>query len=279
MQRNFQSRYGPWALVTGASSGIGKEFAIQLAERGMNLVLVARRKSLLDGIAQSLRDAKGIQTKTVDVDLSLPTATERLADATKGLEIGLLVNNAGAEMHGPFLDQDPVLGPGLVELHVVTPMRMAHYYGGLMRQRGRGGILFVSSTTGFGGTPYLATYSATKAYLLNFGESLYYELKKHNIDVTVLVPGITRTAMIEQTERSGVDFSRIPLPWMEVTPVVAAGLDALGKDSCVIPGMINKLVVLVLRRLLPRRRGVNTYGRMLEKAIPMPKGKPTSKKN
>ena len=107
--------------------------------------------------------------------------------------------------------------------------------------------------------------------MLIFGESLYYELKKHNIDVTVLVPGITRTAMIEQTERSGVDFSRIPLPWMEVTPVVAAGLDALGKDSCVIPGMINKLVVLVLRRLLPRRRGVNTYGRMLEKAIPMPR--------
>lgn len=271
MQWDFQSRYGPWALVTGASSGIGKEFAVQLAERGMNLVLVARRKSLLDAIAQLLRDTKGIQAKTVDADLSLPEATKRLSDATKGLEIGLLVSNAGAEMHGPFLDQDPVLGAGLVQLHAVTPMRLAHYYGGLMRQRGRGGIIFVSSIVGFGGTPYLATYSATKAYLLNFGESLHYELKKHNIDVTVLVPGITRTALTENAAQSGVDFSRIPLPWMDVAPVVAAGIDALGKDSSVIPGTINKLVVLVFRRLLARKRGVNTFGRMLEKAIPMPR--------
>ena len=271
MRRDFQSRYGPWALVTGASSGIGKEFAVQLAERGMNLVLVARRKPLLEAIAQSLRETKGIQAKTVDADLSLPAATERIADATKGLEIGLLVSNAGVELHGPFLDQDPVLGTGLVQLHAVTPMRLAHYYGGLMRQRGRGGIIFVSSTTGCGGTPYLATYSATKAYLLIFGESLHYELRKHNIDVTVVVPGITRTAMTENAARSGVDFSRIPLPWMEVAPVVTAGLDALGKDSFVIPGAINKLVVLVARRLLPRKRGVNAYGRMLEKAIPMPR--------
>lgn len=268
MRRDFQSRYGPWALVTGASSGIGKEFAVQLAERGMNLVLVARRKPLLEAIAQSLRETKGIQAKTVDADLSLPAATERIADATKGLEIGLLVSNAGVELHGPFLDQDPVLGTGLVQLHAVTPTRLAHYYGGLMRQRRRGGIIFVSSTTGCGGTPYLATYSATKAYLLIFGESLHYELKKHNIDVTVLLPGITRTAMTENAARSGVDFSRIPLPWMEVAPVVTAGLDALGKDSFVIPGAINKLVVLVARRLLPRKRGVNAYGRMLEKAIP-----------
>lgn len=235
----------------------------------MNLVLVARRKFLLEAIAQSLRDTRGVQAKAVDADLSLPTATERIADATKGLEIGLLVSNAGAELHGPFLDQDPVVGAGLVQLHAVTPMRLAHYYGGLMRQRGRGGIIFVSSTTGCGGTPYLATYSATKAYLLIFGESLHYELKKHNIDVTVLVPGITRTAMTENAARSGVDFSRIPLPWMEVAPVVAAGLDALGKDPSVIPGVVNKLIVLVSRRLLSRKRAVQAFGRMLEKAIPM----------
>jgi short-subunit dehydrogenase len=146
-------------------------------------------------------------------------------------------------------------------------MRLAHYYGGLMRQRGRGGIIFVSSVTGFGRTPYLA---AAKAYLLNFGESLHYELKKHNIDVTVLVPGITRTAMIENAARAGVNFSRIPLPCMEVAPVVVAGLNALGKNSCVIPGAINKLVVLVFRRLLARKRGVNMFGRTLEKAIPLP---------
>ena len=149
-------------------------------------------------------------------------------------------------------------------------MRLAHYYGGLMRQGGRGGIVFVSSVTGFGGTPYLAVYSAAKAYLLNFGESLHYELKKHNIDVTVLVPGITRTAMIENAARAGVNFSRIPLPCMEVAPVVVAGLNALGKNSCVIPGAINKLVVLVFCRLLARKRGVNMFGRMLEKAIPLP---------
>ena len=259
-------------MVTGASSGIGKEFAVQLAERGMNLVLVARRKSLLDALAQSLGDTKGIQAKVVNADLSLPDATQRLADATNRLEIGLLVNNAGAEVHGPFLDQDPDLDAGLIQLHAVAPTRLAHYYGGLMRQRGRGGIIFVSSVTGFGGTPYLAAYSATKAYLLNFGESLHYELKKHNIDVTVLVPGITRTDLVENAARSGVNFSRIPLPWMEVAPVVAAGLDALGKDSSVIPGTINKLVVLVFRRLLARKRGVSTFGRMLEKAIPLPRG-------
>jgi hypothetical protein len=259
-------------LVTGASSGIGKEFAAQLADRGMNLVLVARRKSLLDAIAQSLRDTRGIQAKTVDADLSLPAAIERLADATKGLEIGLLVSNAGAEVHGPFLDENPAAGAGLLQLHIVTPMRLAHHYGGLMRQRGRGGIILVSSTTGFGGTPYLANYSAAKAYLLSFGEALHYELKKHNIDVTVLVPGITRTALIEKAARSGVDFSRIPLPWMEVGPVVAAGLDAVGKNCSVIPGTINKLVVLVCRRLLPRNRGVKIFGRVLEKAIPRSAG-------
>jgi short-subunit dehydrogenase len=272
MQRNFQAQYGPWAMVTGASSGIGKEFAVQLAERGMNLVLVARRKSLLDALAHSLRDTKGVQVKIVDADLTLAEGTQRLADATDGLEIGLLVSNAGAEIHGPFLDQDPALGAGLIQLHAITPMWLAHYYGGLMRQLGRGGIIFVSSVTGFGGTPYLTTYSATKAYLLNFGESLHYELKKHNIDVTVLAPGITRTALTENAARSGVNFSRIPLPWMEVEPVVTAGLDALGKDSSVVPGTINKLVVFVFRRLLARKRGVNMFGRMLERAISLPRG-------
>lgn len=265
----FRAKYGPWALVTGASSGIGRQFARHLASRGLNLALVARRGAILEGLGHELSGTTGVATKAIAADLVQPDAAAHVIRETEELEIGLVVSNAGAELHGAFLDQDAGRSVDLVRLNALAPLKLVHHYGGLMRGRRKGGIVIVSSLTAHGGTPYLATYSATKAFLLVLGESLYYEMKPYQVDVTVVAPGITRTPMIERAAESGVDFSRIPLPCTEVEPVVAAALHALGRSPSVIPGAGNRFIML-MHRLLPRKQVVRLYGAMLGRAFPLP---------
>ncbi len=261
---DFVRQYGPWAVVTGASSGLGAEFARQLAGIGLNVVLVARRQERLIALAQELELAHSIKTRVVAADLSDPRAAEQLTDIVSDLEVGLLVNNAGSGAPGAFLKQELEDRTRIVHLNVLTAMQLAYQFGERMMARNHGGIIFVSSLSAYMGTPYMANYAATKSYLLNLGEGLNLEFKKGGVDVTVLVPGPTRTEMVDQ---EGMDFSRVPMNWMEVTPVVQAALSRLGRQSVVVPGRINRLMSFMARRLLPSRQASAMFGSLMARSI------------
>ena len=265
--KDFGTKYGPWALVTGASSGIGEEFARQLAARELNLVLAARRVDRLEALADQLTREHGVEVRALRADLSRSGAAEGLADATADLEVGLLVNNAGsASAVGTFFQGDDALEADIVQLNAVAPMQLAHHFGRRMRERGRGGILFVSSTSAFQPTPYLANYAATKAYLLSLGEALNLELKGTGVDVTVLVPGATRTEAVRWFD--GVDFSKVRMPWMEVGPVVRSALGALGRRPSIVPGGLNKVMQFMAKRVMSRPGMGTVFANLMRPGIP-----------
>jgi short-subunit dehydrogenase len=180
----FCSKYGPWAVITGASDGTGAAFARQLAALGLNLVLIARRKEPLSAIAAELEEEHGISTRTASIDLYQPGAGERVLAAAEGLEVGLYVSNAGADSNGSrFLDAPLEAWRNLVNRNVVTVVEAVYGFAGPMRQRGRGGLILMSSGTALGGQPGVAVYSSSKAFDLNFAESLWGELGSLGVDV------------------------------------------------------------------------------------------------
>lgn len=263
----FAKKYGPWALVTGASSGIGEEFARQLASKGLDLVLVARRKDRLEVLARELEVNRNVNVRVVQADLSTPEGIETVKEDTADLEVGLLVNNAGtAAGMGAFIKSDIGLEETVVYLNNIAPLKLAHHFAARMGERSNGGILFTSSTSAFQPTPYLANYAASKAYLLSLGEALNAELKPKGVDVTVLVPGATKTEMA--TMFDDIDMSKVRMNWMEVTPVVQAALNALGKRAYVVPGSFNKIMHFMAKRVLSSQRMSSVFANMMRPAIP-----------
>jgi short-subunit dehydrogenase len=190
----FATRYGPWAVVAGASEGIGAAFSRRLAAQGVNVVLVARREGPLAALELELRTDFGVETRVVALDLSTAAAEQALFDATAGLEIGFLVYNAGADENGAFfLDVAPEVWGAMVHRNCVVPLLATHHYTAAMVERGRGGIILVTSGAAWAGGARLATYAATKAFDLVFGESLWAELGPRGVDVLSLVVGMTDT--------------------------------------------------------------------------------------
>ncbi len=266
--KKFAKKYGDYALITGASSGIGAEFARQLAAIGLNLVLVARRKNALDTLASELERQYGIKAKTVELDLLHDQAVEQLLSATDGLDIGLLVLNAGMEVHGAFVENSYEKETALVRLNSLVPMQLAHVFGRKMIARKHGGILFVSSTFGHQAVPYFANYAASKAYILGLGQALNYEFKKFNVDVAVLSPGLTRTEMTQNMQ--GIDFKKMPITEMKVEPVVRKAIKALGKQQVVIPGGRNIFMDIMGKFTTPRGVLTNMYGFLVSRAMKTP---------
>jgi uncharacterized protein len=190
----FSDRYGPWAIVAGASEGTGASFSRQIAAHGVNVVLVARRPDPLVALADEIREQSRVETRTVSLDLSRPDADRELVTATAGLEVGLLIYNAGADEHGAkFLDVDVEEWVAMVQRNCVVPLRLSHHYAGAMVDRGRGGLLLVTSGAAWAGGNRLATYGATKAFDLVFGEALWAELSPKGVDVLSFVLGSTDT--------------------------------------------------------------------------------------
>ena len=198
----FLDTYGPVALVTGASSGIGRSFAEQLAKMGMNLVLVARRAQLLDELASQLGKKHAVEVKVCQFDLAGAGAAEKIMDATASLDIGLLISNAGLSMKGAHAANDPKTMTAMLMVNCNTPMLLAHGFIPRLRKRGRGGMLFTSSVEGLMGCPFSSAYSASKALVKSLGEGLWGELTPEGIDVLTICPGATDT---EALARSGVD--------------------------------------------------------------------------
>lgn len=197
---SFKEKYGPWALIAGASEGTGRAFARKVAAQGVNCILVARREEALRELASELQQTAGVECVTAAVDLSHEDASAKIIAAVGEREVGLFINNAGADSTNThFLDSAADLWVNQINRNVITVMRNCHHFGGLMRERGRGGILLVGSGSCYGGASFMAVYSGTKAFDLCFGESLWAELKPYGVDVLNLILGRTDTPQFRET--------------------------------------------------------------------------------
>jgi short-subunit dehydrogenase len=257
---NFAERYGPWALITGASAGIGAEFARQLAQLGVNLVLVARRRGRLENLARRLESENNIQVMSVEADLSQPDFMSAVETVTQSIEIGLLVNNAGFGVAGRFLAHDLARELALLDVNCRALMILTHVYGNQMARRRKGGIILVSSVSAFIATPFEANYAASKVYELFLAEALRYELTSAGVDVLALCPGVTDTEFHE------VSGSR-PVGAMPVQPVVRLALNKLGKKPVAIPGLHNRILVGLLK-WIPRRLQTYLAGKTMGRLTP-----------
>lgn len=196
---SFAANYGPWALIAGASEGTGRAFARKIAAQGVPSVLIARRREPLEQVAAEIRAESGVVCETASIDLAQGDAFERIVAAVGEREIGLFVANAGADPNGAkFLDRDIETWINLVNRGVIATMRCCHHFGGLMRARGKGGLLLVGSGACYGGAKFMAVYSAGKAFELCFAESLWSELQPHGVDVLYAVLGKTDTPAFRQ---------------------------------------------------------------------------------
>lgn len=255
------SRYGPWAVVTGASSGIGEAIARELAARGLHLVLCARRKDRLDALAAELAGQHGTRARAVEVDLAQPGFVSVIEQATADLDVGLLVNNAGFGDKGPFLGTGIDTHVRMLDTNCKAPLILTHALAPRLVARGRGGILFTSSTAAFQGLPFATHYAATKGYDLQLAEGLWYELRPRGVDVVALCPGPTDT---EGPRRTGVKAEKVPVKMMDVRTVALAGLDALGRSPVAVPGATNRLLHLLVK-MVPRRVATAVSGRMIQR--------------
>jgi short-subunit dehydrogenase len=228
----FGAKYGPWAVVAGASVGIGADFCRQIAAEGVNVVLVSRSVDKLDALAAELRTDHGVETRVAGVDLAVPGAEAALFAVTDGLEIGLFVYNAGADsLNTWFLDVPVDEWHGMVRRNCVVPLLASHHYGAAMVARKRGGILLVTSGAAWAGGGRLTTYGGTKAFDLVFGEGLWAELRRDDVDVLSLVVGATDTpALRASLEKFGVTVEELEKMSALADPadVAREGLEHLG---------------------------------------------------
>jgi len=199
----FASKYGPWALVAGASDGVGAAFAAGLAERGVNVVLVARRQAVLDQVAAEINSRAAVQTRTLAIDLAEPGAASAIAAATSDLQIGFLVYCAGADPNfKPFLDNSIDDAEAMVQRNCMVPMQLCHHFAPAMVERGSGGIVIFGSGAGLAGGPNMVAYGASKAFDMVFAEALWAELHDKGVDVLGLILGKTNTPALRQLEHS-----------------------------------------------------------------------------
>ena len=231
-------RFGPWALVTGASSGIGKELTRQLAANGLNVVIAARRIDLLRELGDGIEREFSVQFRAVQVDLSEEDSIDKIKDATRDLDIGLIVSNAGAVKAGEFMTMPLKDLHDQISINVVAHMELARYFGPRLVKRARGGMMLVGAMGAYHGIPYIANPSATKAYISALGEALHDELEKHGVAVTVLTPGLTDTAAIPEIM---IDPGAIPIKPMSVAQVASEGIAAIQANKAVcVPGALNR---------------------------------------
>jgi short-subunit dehydrogenase len=263
--KDLRSRYGDYAVVTGASAGIGEQFTRQLAAKGMNVVMVARRKDRLEALANEIAHQHGTVTEVIELDLLVDGAVDELVRRTSHLDVGMVIANAGNYAAGPFLSNDLGGEVDVLTLNATVPMELAHRFGRRFAQRGRGAIVLISSTVGAGPAPYLANYAAAKAYILSLGQALNYEFKKSGVDLLVVSPGPTKTEGAANAE--GIDFSKLPVPMMAPAKVARAGLKKIGRRGHVIVGAPNKAMDFMGKHLMPRPLYKRMYGRLLYGAL------------
>lgn len=252
----FQQKFGPWALVTGASEGIGKAFAEQLAERGLNLVLVARRGSLLEALAARLSQVHGVECLVVATDLADRDAVPELVRRTMDLDIGLVVAAAGFGTSGPMLASPLQNEHGMLRLNCDSVLALAWHFGHRLAHRGRGGFVFMSSLLAFHGTPGAANYAATKAYIQSLAEGLASEWTAHGLDVIASAPGPIASGF---ARRANMQMAQTMSPDV----VARVTFEALGRRTTVRPGWLSKLLGWSLATL-PRWAQIRVIGLVMK---------------
>jgi uncharacterized protein len=251
----FGERYGPWALVAGASAGLGEAFARALAARGVHLLLLARRQEALLALATDIRAKYGVDVRTEAVDLGRADVLERATRLAEGTEVGLLVYNAAYSVIGNFLEHPLEEQLRVIDVNCRAPLALAHHFGRAMAARRRGGVVLMTSLAGSQGGPLLASYAASKAFNLVLAEGLWAELRPLGVDVVACRAGATRTPGYASSQ------PKKSIRLMEAAPVVEQTLHALGRTSSLVPGLLNRLAAFLLVRLFPRRTAILIMGR------------------
>ena len=243
--------------------GLGAEFARQLAGQGLNLILVDIQTEPLMNISSALSREFNVGVRPIVLDLAFPNFLPQLISSTRDLEVGLLVNNAGISAIGHFLDVPLEKHLSILAINARATLVLAHYFGGLMRDRKRGGIIFVSSMSALAGTSYVSEYSATKAHDLTLGEALWQELRPSNVDVlsTIVVAADTPGG---RAENPNPDTKTWP-PVMSAQDTVRETLAALGKTPSFVPGAQNRLATFLTTRLLSRKSAIEIMGKEMDK--------------
>ncbi len=250
---DFAARYGPWALVAGAAVGLGAEYARQIAARGLALVLVDRDAGPLAATAEAIREASGVEVRTLVLDLARADVADAVVGATQDLQIGLLVYNAAIGTVSPFLEISTANVQAMLDVNCRAPLLLVHALAPAMVARRRGGVVLMSSMAGSFGSAQLTVYAATKAFDLVFADALWAELRGDGVDVLAVQPGSTRTPGWQSSQPPEL---RGPGPHvMEPAQVVTEALAALGVEPTLIPGDTNRQSAQLLASL-PRRQTI-----------------------
>jgi short-subunit dehydrogenase len=248
---NFAERYGPWALVAGASEGLGAAFATELSRRGLNLILIARRPQPLAELAARLPT----RTITVVADLATDDGIATALGAGDGLAVGLVVANAAYSPIGAFLDLEPAQSGRALRVNCAAPVELAQRYLPAMRTRGRGGLIIMSSLAGQQGSPPITVYAATKAFGAVLADGLWAELRPHGVHVVACVAGAVATPGL-----AGSKSRRAP-GTLEPAQVVTAALRGLGRGPRVVPGATMRISSVLMSRVLPHRTAIAIISR------------------
>ena len=262
MSTAFRARYGAWALIAGASEGLGAEFAEQLARRGLGLVLVARRREPLDALAAKLREQYSVEVRTLACDLTDPLQLKRVLAETDDLEIGLLVCNAALSPIGEFLRQSAAEHAKLIDLNCRATALLAHHFAATMVTRKRGGLVIMTSLASLQGTAMTVHYAASKAYLRVLAEGLWEEFRPHGVDVVACMAGPTSTPTWDASRAKrwhGIPSVQTP------REVVDTALAGLGHGPVCIPGGMNRVTGFLMKRLLPISAAVRLVSRTTRK--------------
>ena len=245
----FLEKYGPWALIAGASEGLGAAFAHSLAARGMNLILLARRISLLETLASELEGKFKIEARCLQVDLGNTTDLENLPNQLD-VEVGLLVYNAAYSPIEYFKDIDTTSLLNIIDVNVRAPIYLTKLISQGMVELRKGGIVLMSSLAGNQGSPKIATYAATKAFNTILAEGLWQELGEHNVDVIASIAGAIRTPGYDKASTNDAPGT------LDAPEVVEKTLAALGKGPVIIPGFFNRFATFLMEKCMPRRQRI-----------------------
>jgi uncharacterized protein len=255
---DFSARYGAWALVAGGSEGLGAAFAEELAARGLHLVLCARRSGPLESTAARLRSSHGVQVKTIAVDLARPDAVAMIQRETSGLSIGLLVCDAAVAYTGPFLKEELSEYRRMLDVNCGSFVALIHGYAREMVVRKRGGIIVMSSMAAFQGSPLVAVYGATKAFLLSLAEAVGDELREEGVDVLACCPAVVLTPhFLSDGHAAG---KKVPMS-LEPAAVAREAINGLGRKRVVVPSAMGKVARFMMGRLMSRGATVAMMGR------------------
>ena len=259
----FKEKYGNTGLVAGASEGMGAAYARALAARGLNLVLIARRKEPLEATARQITEEFGVKVLPVVCDLAAADAMQHVINAIGDTAIDFLVYNAALSYISPYLSTGISTHKDIAAVNMLAPLAMLHYFGGKMVERRKGGIVIMTSIAGFQGSGYLATYAATKAFNRVLAEGLWYEWRPYGVDVIACCAGATMTPNYINT-KPGKASPLEPKPQLP-EQVVEECLKRIGTTPSFISGTGNRLVSFLMQHIFSRKKAIETMGDSMKK--------------